>query len=63
MSVAQRPARVEKHRIQRRRGADEQSVELGTAEAHVGDRFRNQELAEERAIACMAVHTVAGGQP
>src|SRR2546421_10110757 len=45
-------------RIHRCRAADVKSISLLTAEAQVGDRFRNVDLAEQIALWSVAAHAV-----
>src|SRR5665213_938425 len=47
------------HRIERRRSANEQAVELGATEGHIRDHFRNQDLSDQRAIGVIAMDTVS----
>src|SRR5215213_8461327 len=46
------------HRIQRRRAADIKSISLLTAEAQIGDRFRDVDLAQQIAVRRVAAHAV-----
>src|SRR5437868_13041640 len=48
-------------RVQRRRAADIESVPLLTAEAQIGDRLRDVDLAEQIAILGVAAHAVFVG--
>lgn len=57
---ARRSAGVQVDRIKGRGATNEQPIELGPAETHVGHGFWDQDLPQQRAFARMAVHTVTG---
>src|SRR5438270_7140488 len=50
-------------RVEGRRSANEQAVELGTAESHVGDHFGNKDLADQRAVGIIAMDALRGARP
>ena len=50
-------------RIEGRRSANEQAVELGTTESHVRDHFGNKNLADQRAVNIIAMDAFRGARP
>src|SRR5450631_2440880 len=50
-------------RIEGRRSANEQTVELGAAESHVRDHFGNQDFADQRTVGVIAMDALCGARP
>src|SRR5882757_1730518 len=50
-------------RIERRRPANEQAVELGAAESDVRDHFGDEDFADQRAVAVIAMDAFRGAGP
>src|ERR1700722_14571508 len=50
-------------RIERRRAADIEAIALRTAESHVGNDLRDQDLADQLPIRLVAINALAGARP
>ena len=50
-------------RIEGRRSANEQAVELGAAESHVRDHFGNEDFADQRAVEVIAMDSLCCTRP
>src|SRR6202043_3151099 len=50
-------------RIEGRRSANEQAVELGAAESHVRDHFGNEDFADQRAVGVIAMDSLRAARP
>src|SRR6202043_124484 len=50
-------------RIEGRRSANEQAVELGAAKSHVRDHFGNEDFADQRAVEVIAMDALCGARP
>src|SRR6266404_7285027 len=50
-------------RIEGRRSANEQAVELGAAESYVRDHLGNEDFADQRAVDVMAMDALCGARP
>src|ERR1700674_3341057 len=50
-------------RIEGRRSANEQAVELGAAESHVRDHFGNEDFADQRAVEVIAMDPLCAARP